>query len=151
MTLSGAATLGKNGPGSNGNKGVLCIPQNSSITGASPSNCLESYPGYSFGVALPLCWDTVSVFYCPSRRGFVVLGPKIPTIIGISVTFMFHSIFSSLARSKYLFICSSFFYFYIKPCWDAMYLVTSSFLNLDKLKFGLLGGAGWYNDEVWWD
>ena len=30
-------------PGSNGNKGLLCIPQSSSITGTSPSDCLVSY------------------------------------------------------------------------------------------------------------
>ena len=29
---------------SDGNEGVLCIPQSSSITGASPSDCLVSYP-----------------------------------------------------------------------------------------------------------
>ena len=34
---------GQNGPGSNGNKGVLHIPQNSSITGTSPSDYLVSY------------------------------------------------------------------------------------------------------------
>ena len=37
-TLSGAATAGKSGPGSNGNRRVLHIPQSSSITGASPSD-----------------------------------------------------------------------------------------------------------------
>ena len=36
-----ALTLGRCGPGSNGNEEVLCIPQSSSITGASPSDCLE--------------------------------------------------------------------------------------------------------------
>ena len=41
-TLSGAATPGKRVPGSNGNEWVLCIPQSSSITGASPSDCLIS-------------------------------------------------------------------------------------------------------------
>ena len=35
-TLSGTTTPGQSGPGSNGNKGVLCIPQSSCITGASP-------------------------------------------------------------------------------------------------------------------
>ena len=35
--------------GSDGNEGVLHIPQNSSITGASPSDCLMSYPGHSLG------------------------------------------------------------------------------------------------------
>ena len=41
--LSGATTLGQSGPGSDGNEGVLLIPQSSSITGASPSDCLVSY------------------------------------------------------------------------------------------------------------
>ena len=44
-TLSGATTLGQSGPGSNGNEGVLHIPQSSSVTGASSSDCLMSYPG----------------------------------------------------------------------------------------------------------
>ena len=35
-TLSGATTLSQNGPGSDGNKGLLCIPQSSSITGTLP-------------------------------------------------------------------------------------------------------------------
>ena len=47
-TISGVTILGQSGPGSNGNEGVLCISQNSSITGTSPSDCLVSYPGHSF-------------------------------------------------------------------------------------------------------
>ena len=35
-TLSGATTSAQSGPGSNGNEGVLCIPQSSSITETSP-------------------------------------------------------------------------------------------------------------------
>ena len=46
-TLSGATTPGQSEPGSNGNKGVLHIPQSSSITGNSPSDCLVSYLGHS--------------------------------------------------------------------------------------------------------
>ena len=42
-TLSSATTLGQSVPGSNGNEGVLCIPQSSSITGTSPSDSLVSY------------------------------------------------------------------------------------------------------------
>ena len=38
---------GQRGPGSDGNKGVLCVPQSSSITETSLSDCLESYPGHS--------------------------------------------------------------------------------------------------------
>ena len=45
-TLSGATTLGQSGPENNGNKEVLCILQSSSITGASVSDCLVSYPGH---------------------------------------------------------------------------------------------------------
>ena len=47
--LSGATTLGYSGPESDGNEGVLCIPQNSSITGTSPLDCLVSYPGHTLG------------------------------------------------------------------------------------------------------
>ena len=39
-TLSGTITPGQSGPGSYGYEGVLCIPQSSSITEASPSDCL---------------------------------------------------------------------------------------------------------------
>ena len=46
--LSGATTPGQSGPGSDGNEGVLCITQSSSITGTSPSYCLVSYPGHSY-------------------------------------------------------------------------------------------------------
>ena len=45
-TLSGTTTPSKSGPGSDGNeRGVLRIPQSSSITTALPSGCLISYPG----------------------------------------------------------------------------------------------------------
>ena len=49
MTLSGAATTSQSGPGSDGNEGVLCIPQSSSITGALPSDFFMSYPGHLLG------------------------------------------------------------------------------------------------------
>ena len=39
-------------PGSDGNKEVLRIPQRSSTAGTSPSDCLVSYPGHSFGGGL---------------------------------------------------------------------------------------------------
>ena len=41
-TLSGSATPDQSRPGSDDNEGVLSIPQSSSITRASPSDCLES-------------------------------------------------------------------------------------------------------------
>ena len=46
-TFSGATTPSQSGPGSNGNEGILQIPQSFSITGDSPSDCLISYPGHS--------------------------------------------------------------------------------------------------------
>ena len=52
--LSGATTPGLSGPGSDGNKVVLHIPQSSSITGTSPSDCLVSYPVHSLGSLTPL-------------------------------------------------------------------------------------------------
>ena len=53
--LSGATTPGQSGHGSNGNEGVLCIPQSRSIAVTSPSDCLVSYPGHSLeeGVLSP--------------------------------------------------------------------------------------------------
>ena len=48
-TLSGATTPTQSGPGNNGNEGVLCIPQSSSITEASPLDYLVSYPEHSLG------------------------------------------------------------------------------------------------------
>ena len=43
---------GQSGPGSDSNKEVLHIPQSSSITGISPSDCLVSYPGHWPGVCV---------------------------------------------------------------------------------------------------
>ena len=52
-TLSDGTTPGHCGPRSYGNEEVLCLPQSSSITEASPSNCLVSYPGHSLGKSYP--------------------------------------------------------------------------------------------------
>ena len=46
-----ATTPGQSGYGSNGNEGVLCISQSSSITGTSPSDCL----GHSLEESLQRC------------------------------------------------------------------------------------------------
>ena len=48
-TLSGATIPGQSRPGSDDNKRVLHIPQSSSITWASSSDCLMSYLGHSLG------------------------------------------------------------------------------------------------------
>ena len=44
---------GQSEPGSSDNEGVLRIPQSPSITGTSPSDCLVSYPEYSFVGSYP--------------------------------------------------------------------------------------------------
>ena len=51
--LSGVTITSQSGPGSNGNKGVLCIPQSFSLSGTSPSDCLMPYPGQSLGGSYP--------------------------------------------------------------------------------------------------
>ena len=48
-TLSVATTQGLSGSGSDGNEEILHIPKISSITGASPSDCLGSYRGHLLG------------------------------------------------------------------------------------------------------
>ena len=71
--LSGATTPGESGSGSDGNEGVLHIPQSLNITRISSSDCLVSYPGHSLGVVSypsgkkQLVYSTVSAdwaIYC---------------------------------------------------------------------------------------
>ena len=67
MLSSDATTPGLSGPVSDGNEGVLHIPQSSSITRTSPSDCLVSYPGHLF--FLTLSRGAVSVFYSSNPLG----------------------------------------------------------------------------------
>ena len=53
MILSSATTPGQSGPESNGNEGVHHIPQSSSITGNTLSDCLVSYPVHLLGESYP--------------------------------------------------------------------------------------------------
>ena len=68
-TLSDAATPSQNWPWSDGNEGVLGIPQSSSIIGTSPSDCFVSYARNSLGGVLPLCREAIGVLYSPSQLG----------------------------------------------------------------------------------
>ena len=54
MTLSGSTSLDQSGLENDSNKGVLYIPQISSISGALPSDCLASYPEHLLGESTPL-------------------------------------------------------------------------------------------------
>ena len=65
--LSGATIPGQSGPGSNGNEGLLRIFQSSSITGTSPSDCLVSYPGYSFGKVYSTVYSTVPADWAKTK------------------------------------------------------------------------------------
>ena len=65
-TLSGATSTGQSGPGVDDNE-ELSIPQSSSITGASPLDCLMSYPRHLLaGEVLSFSRDVVNVFYSPT-------------------------------------------------------------------------------------
>ena len=56
-TLSGVTTPSQSRHGSDGKEGVPHIPQNSSITGASPSDLFYVISGHSLGAVLLLCRD----------------------------------------------------------------------------------------------
>ena len=62
MTLSGNTSLGMSGPGSEGKERVLSVPQSSSITEASPLDCLVSYPEHLLGKSYPST-EIESVYY----------------------------------------------------------------------------------------
>ena len=64
-TLSDASITGPTEHENNDNKEQLRVPQSSSISGASSSDCLVSYPGHSFERS----WDAVGVFGSSSRLG----------------------------------------------------------------------------------
>ena len=69
--LSGTTSPGQSWSENNGNEGVLCIPQSSSITVTSPSDCLLSYQDTRWLGVLPLGRDAVGIFYSPSRLEYV--------------------------------------------------------------------------------
>ena len=52
--LSGTSIPGQSGPGSDSNERVHHIPQTSSSTGISPSDCLVSYTGLPLGGLTPM-------------------------------------------------------------------------------------------------
>ena len=72
--LSGATILGLSGSGSNGNGGVLCIPQSSSITGTSQSDCLVSYIGHSVRRVLPLAEKQSVYCVAPAEWAISIMG-----------------------------------------------------------------------------
>ena len=88
-TLSGATTPGQSGPGSDGNEGVLRIPQNFSITGTSPSDCLVLYPGHSLVGSYPSA-EVQSVYStAPAdlEKSFVVKMTEVPSTKKLPLNF----------------------------------------------------------------
>ena len=76
MTLSGATTPGQSGPGNEDCEGVLFIPQISSITGASPSDCTVTYLGQSFeesylSADVQSVYSTVSADWTSLQEGII--------------------------------------------------------------------------------
>ena len=109
--LSGATTPGQNGPGSDGNEGVLRIPQSFSITGTSPSDCLVSNPGHSLGKSYtsaekqsvcstaPADWVSVYVCVCVWLCVLWGFGIKWPIRVDISYNTTNQSSFFFFFRS----------------------------------------------------
>ena len=73
--LSGATTSSQNGPGSDGKKEVLHIPQSTSISGTSPTDCLVSCTGYSLGGSYPSA--EVQSVYSTAPADWVIISVKL--------------------------------------------------------------------------
>ena len=86
--LSGATILGHSGPGSDGSEGVVCISQNSSITGTSASDI--SYLGHLLGIGgsypsaeVKLVYSAAAIDWAPEmkvivqvRQGIMIIFPE---------------------------------------------------------------------------
>ena len=79
MTQSDPTTPSQIGPGSDGFDGVLRIPQSSSITRASPSDCLVLYPGYWLAVysTTPVDWAEYPREKCELSTAFIYVNKRI--------------------------------------------------------------------------
>ena len=71
-TLSGATTPGQSGPGSDGNEGVLCIPQ----------RLFSVLSRTLIGGVLPLCRDAIGVIYSPNWLGNIIRWKTLSTPVG---------------------------------------------------------------------
>ena len=66
-TQLGATTPGQSGPWSDGNEGVLCIPQSSIIISALSSGCFVSYPEHSLRGSYPSAEKQSAYFSAPAN------------------------------------------------------------------------------------
>ena len=148
--LSGATTPGQSRPGSNGNEGVLRIPQGPSVTRTSSSDCLVSYPGLSFwGSLIPqqrcsqcilqpqptgqeLIW-TVSILsrisnFLSLLFSFLVLGWNVPPTNSVSFTFQFYNFFQLSGKMQVLVHMNLFVFFPLRDLleWQSLSVNTVS-------------------------
>ena len=71
--------------------------------------------------------------------------PHASTTIGITINLMFHSLFQSLAKSRYLCIFFAFFYFHSLFCWnDKTHETANSLFLIITSKSGLLTRIRWF-------
>ena len=82
--LSSATTPGRSASGSNDNEGVLHIPPNCSITGASFSNVLMSHLGRSLGVSYHFA--EIEIGYSTASLNSNTVGVKNNTYIKLKLT-----------------------------------------------------------------
>ena len=72
------------------------------------------------------CWclilPLISCSFCPLSESLQTI-PRVPTMIGITVTFMFHSDFNSLARIKYWSIVSFSFIFHLTASYFILFIL----------------------------
>ena len=81
--LSGATTPGQSRHRGDGNEEVLSIPQSSSITAASPSDCLVSYLGSYPSIEMQLVYSTAPANWALLRKSNSTLNShkKITTMV----------------------------------------------------------------------
>ena len=116
--LSGATTLGQSGPGSDGNEGVLCIPQSSSNTGTSPSDWLLLCLGHLLGESYPSA--EIQSVYSTAPTDWVIenwsltIKCSLVSCLGHNYFYEKYHLSESYIKLKYSFLY--FFLFYLFYC-----------------------------------
>ena len=158
-TLSGATTPGQSRPGSDGNERVLCIPQISSFTGSSPSDCLMIYPGHSLGKSYPSA--EIQLVYSSAPADWAIMLTSIFLYLNFEcfltathfdhyleeqhILFVCHAslgislftIFSDQSLKQYLFVMTS---------WPSPIFFLSTYIYQLHISFHRVGCGNW----IWW-
>ena len=91
-TLSGVTTPGQSGPGSNGNEGVLHIPQISKA-GVLPSDGLMSYPIHSLQAGLTLLQRSSQYILQPQLTGLTRWLKNLCRNMILGIIFLYYSLY----------------------------------------------------------